>query len=63
MFFLIFFSFLVSCDGFVFIGIGFSCYYISGLDIKTWLEVSYVCEKKGMELVSFYLMVEMNVII
>lgn len=54
---------LVSCDGSAPIGIGLSCYYISGLDTKTWPEASYVCEKKGMELASFHSMAEMNVII
>lgn len=54
---------LVSCDGSAPIGIGLSCYYISGLDTKTWPEASYVCEKKGMELASFHSVAEMNVII
>lgn len=54
---------LVSCDGSAPIGIGLSCYYISGLDTKTWPEASYVCEKMGMELASFHSLAEMNVIV
>nr|XP_022336336.1 macrophage mannose receptor 1-like isoform X2 [Crassostrea virginica] len=54
---------LVSCDGAAPIAVGESCYYISGLDTKTWPEASYMCETMGMELASFQSLAEMTVVL